>query len=266
MVKKLIKYDFMSFAKVMLPIEIVLLGIAALYRILSFFETDSVTYDIFNVSAIVIFSIATFASFLITFILSIVRFYKNLFTSEGYLSLTLPVTTQAHIVSKLIVSLIFDLIALVCAGVAFCIATAGDVLVEVTKAAFFLFGKAEYVIGGQIWLYVIEAVVLALVAAASMHLLTYMCISIGQTAKKHKILPAVGIYFGVYVAKQIVGTVFITTGVTTNMFRDIGRFITDNPRTATHLVFAVSILVELVLSAVYFIVTRLMMKKKLNLE
>ena len=266
MVKKLIKYDFLAFAKVMLPIEIVLLGVAAIYRIVSLFETRSTAYEIFNVSTIIILCITVATAFIMTFIYSIVRFYKNLYTAEGYLSFTLPVTPAAHVASKLIVSLIFDAVTVVCAFAAFGIATAGEVFVEVIKAGAFLYGKAAEEIGGQLAAYVVEFIVTVIISAATAHLLTFMCVTLGQTARRHKILAAVGIYFAIYVAKQILGTIFISTGVTTAFFDDIGRFISQSPRLSVHLFFAVACIVEAALGVIYFAVTKSMMKKKLNLE
>lgn len=266
MVKKLIKYDFKAFAKVMLPVEIVMLGVALLYRIVAIFENDSVAYDIFNVSAIIILVIAAVTALLMTFIFSIVRFYKNLFTTEGYLSFTLPVTAGAHIISKLIVSLIFDLITLLTLFVSFFIATFGEVFSECLKAGLFLYGKAFDTLHGDLVLYTIELIVLVIAASVAAHLLTFMCVAVGQTAKKHKILLAVGIYFGIYVLKQILGTIFITTGTVTDMFDNIRVFISNHPRGAIHSFFGIMFAVELVFSVVYFFVARSMMKKKLNLE
>jgi len=266
MVKKLIKYDFKAFAKVMLPIETVLLGVALLYRIVSFFEEDSIFFNIFNVSTIIIFTIAIIAALLMTFIFSVVRFYKNLFTAEGYLSFTLPVTPSAHIASKLTVSLIFDVITFLTVIVSVAVATAGETFVEIVKAGVFLFDRAADMIGGQTALYVIEFVILALVSVAAAHLLTYMCVSIGQLASKHKVLLAFGIYFAVYVVKQIISTTFIASGAATDGFRHLADFIMENPRTSAHLALCGMILVELVLGTVYYIVSQNLIKKKLNLE
>ena len=81
MVRKLIKYDLKAFAKVMLPIEIVLLGVALLYRLVSIFETDNIAFKIFNGSAIAILVLAIIASFYMTFIYSFIRFYRNAYIS-----------------------------------------------------------------------------------------------------------------------------------------------------------------------------------------
>ncbi len=266
MVKKLIKYDFKAFAKVMLPIYIVLLGIAALYRIVSIFESNSVFYSIFNVSAVTILIISASACVLITFIISIVRFYKNLFTAEGYLSFTLPVTPTAHIVSKLTVSLIFDVLTILTVAAAGIIATAGELFIEIVKAGLFLVKRLFGSIGVQSPIYVIELILLSIVAAAAAHLLTYMCVSVGQLAKKHKVLAALGIYFGIYVAKQIVATLFLARGAQGEIFAEIADYIIREPKTSAHLIFCGAIILEAALGAVYFIITRRMMSCHLNLE
>ena len=266
MVKKLIKYDFLAFAKVMLPIEIALVGIAALYRFVTIFESNTTAFKIFNVSTVTILVIAALTAFIMTFVYSFVRFYKNLYTAEGYLSFTLPVTPSAHIASKLTVSLIYDLITVVTAFVAFAVATAGEVFGESMKAAFYLYGKAAERIGGATPFYVIEFILTAIVAVAAAHLLTYMCVSLGQTAKRHKILSALGIYFAIYVVKQLLGTLYITTGVTTDLFDEIVSFAAKSPNLFVHLFFLTVCVVEAALGAEDFAVTGHVMKKKLKHE
>lgn len=45
-----------------------------------------------------------------TVVINIVRFYKNLVTDEGYLTFTLPVSSKQIIASKLISSLVMDIL------------------------------------------------------------------------------------------------------------------------------------------------------------
>lgn len=266
MVKKLIKYDFRAFAKVMVPVELVLLGVALLYRVMSFFESDNAIYRTFDTSAVIILIISCVAAFFTSFFFSVVRFYRNLFTAEGYLSFTLPVTPAAHIASKLIVSLIFDVITVVSIFAAVAVATAGEVFAEIVKAVLYLFERASSIVGGQMPLYIIEAIVLAVVFVSAAHLLTYMCVSVGQLANKHKILLALGVYFAVYVVKQLISTTFLATGTATGGIQNIMKYIAENRKLSLHLILSGAILIELVLGAVYWIVSNALMKKKLNLE
>ncbi len=266
MVKKLIKYDFKSFAKIMVPIYLVLIGVAALYRFISVFETRSTFYDVFNGSAIFLLVLTLVFCFVLTFIVSVVRFYKGLYTAEGYLSHTLPVTPASHIFSKLTVSLIFDVFTVLVAVLTLAIATAGETFVEIMKAAFYLAKRFFRFIGAQGALYVIEALVALIVALAAAHLLMYMCISIGQLAKKHKVLAAVGVYFAIYVVKQMIGTLILAIGATSDLFVKIAGFVRAHPYGASHAIILGAMLTALIFGALYFFITHFIMKKHLNLE
>ena len=57
MVRKLIKYDFASYMRLLLPVQLILLGIAALNRIVQLFENNSSAYGIFFTSSIVLYFI-----------------------------------------------------------------------------------------------------------------------------------------------------------------------------------------------------------------
>ena len=266
MVKKLIKYDLKAFLKVMLPVYFVLIGVAALYRIVSLFENDGVFFGIFNASAVIILVISVIVCLLLTFIFSIVRFYKNLYTAEGYLTFTLPVTPAAHIISKLTVSLIFDVITLAVVILSVAVATAGELFAEIVKAAFYLLGGAFRFLGGQSPLYVAEFVIMIIASLVAAHLLTYMCISVGQVVNKHKILLAVGVYFGVYVVSQVIGTVVLALGVSTDLPTHIAEFAYRSPHAFLHILLCGVTLLEIALAAIYYAVTHRMIKKHLNLE
>ena len=67
------------------------------------------------------------ASLLLTFIIGIVRFYKNLFTGEGYLSFTLPVTPGQQLFTKALVSFLFSVITIIVILVSSIIAMGTDV-------------------------------------------------------------------------------------------------------------------------------------------
>lgn len=266
MVKKLFKYDFWAVAKIMLPIEIVLIGVATLYRILQIFENDSVAYRILNASTATILAISIAGSFVLTFILSIIRFYKNLYTAEGYLTFTLPVKPSSHIMSKLLVSILFDVIAIVASLAALSIATAGDVFAEIVKAAAYLAKDYFRATGVNGAFYIVEVVLAVFFALVAEHLLVYLCISIGQLVNRKKMLLAVGVYFGFYMVRQIIGTLFIIFGVTFDFAETIADIFARYPYGALHGLFIIVAAVEILLGTVYFLVSKQIIKKRLNLE
>lgn len=268
MVRKLIKYDFASYRRLLLPVQLILLGIAGLNRFIQLFEDGTSTvYNIVFTSSIVLYVISIIVALVLTFVVTIVRFYQGMYSNEGYLSHTLPVTPTQHIFSKLLTSVLFYLGTFLAVFLSFEIVTLGEMNIEIFKAAGFLFGKLTEATSGHAVLYLIEIILMVLVGIASGTLCMYFCISVGQLAQKRKILLAFGVYFGLYFIGQVFGTVLIiifsTMGV--DAMEAIGSWIAQHTIAFYHLVFCGGIVWELILGLVYFLITKFIMSKKLNL-
>ncbi|MBO5231734.1 MAG: hypothetical protein J6B88_03850 [Clostridia bacterium] len=273
MVKKLFKHEIKAYLRVMLPVYICLFGVALLGRIIQFFENDNTIYSLVNGSSIFVYVVAILVCFGFSSFFSVVRFYKNLFTGEGYLTFTLPFTPTQHLIVKLLTAILFNFLSAIVAFISFMIFTFGDVLNEVIKAITYLFGKAMETFAFNEWLhtllYSLEFSVILFLAASYGILLYYVCIAIGQISKKNKILCAVGVYFAYYFVTQILGTVFgivLTSIADSPLMEKIGDFIIVHPLASIHIVFCAIIVVEAVISFVLFQITRKIMTKKLNLE
>ena len=269
MVKKLLKYELASYLRSLLPFQIILLGVALLHRFVQFFESDGTAYGIFSVSSTVIFVIACIVTTVATVALCISRFYKNLFTGEGYLSFTLPVTVHQHIAAKLIAVILCDAATVVAILLSCAIVTSGEALVEVFRAIGFLLDRGYQSLGGHFIAYIIEGVIYLIVLAAVQMLLFYACITIGQLAKKNRVLLAFGAYFAYYVICQILGTICIV--IITLYGEQLGldrlvNFFAENPEASGHIVLAALIVFSLILGAIYYLIAQHIMKKKLNLE
>jgi hypothetical protein len=267
MVKKLIKYDFASYLRLLLPVQLILLGIAGLNRLVQIFEqADSSVYRTVFTSSIVLYVIAVIVCLLLTLIVAIVRFYQGMYTNEGYLSHTLPVTPTQHIVSKLIVSLIFLLGTLLSIFVSACVATLGEVNIELWKAGFYLLRRAYEVVHTSLIFYIIEFILMALAVSAMTLLKLYFCISVGQLAKKKKVLLAFGVYFGLYFIRQVLGTItIIIVTVNREFVENIMEWINEYQEAFFHVSLCGGIVFSLIIGAVYFFITRYIMSKRLNL-
>lgn len=267
MVRKLIKYDFASYLRILLPVQLILLGIAGLNRLIQLFEnTKSTVYNIIFTSSEVLYVIAIIVCLVLTLVTAIVRFYQGMYSNEGYLSHTLPVTSTQHILSKLTVSLIFTIGSVFAIFVSFCIATLGELNIELFKSGFYLLRRFELHYKTSAVPFILE-IILALFAYTVMSLLMlYFCISIGQLAKKKKILLAFGAFFGLYVAWQIIGTILIIIFSTNpEMIEEIDRYAILHPTGFLHILLWSVFGFCAVMSAVFFILTRFLMSKKLNL-
>ena len=115
MVKKLFKHEFLAWLRIMGILWAVMLTVAAANRIFQCFENDSNAYIVVFVLSVVAFVLTLTVCMSICEIFGVVRFYKNLFTGEGYLSFTLPVTTSAHIWVKALTFAVMMLLTLLVA-------------------------------------------------------------------------------------------------------------------------------------------------------
>ncbi|MBQ8338505.1 MAG: hypothetical protein IJY33_05105, partial [Oscillospiraceae bacterium] len=189
MVKKLFKYEFAAYLKTLIPFNIVLLSVALFTRLVQFFETDiaelSFIYDIIITLSVMTYIATIVACFAAVFVMAVIRFYKNLYTAEGYLSFTLPVTPAQHIFVKLTTAVALMGITLVTTIVSFAIATAGELGIEILKAAGYLFKKLVELAGINVWFYALEIFVMLVISSCVSILFYYTCISIGQLFKKN---------------------------------------------------------------------------------
>ncbi len=269
MVKKLLKHEFMALGRMLVPMYIILLGLSLITRIIVIFENDSVIYDIISVSSIVVLTIGLVVGLIYTIVSCVIRFYRNLFSKEGYLTFTLPVSTSAHLLTKLFASVVAYIASLGIVFAAFCVATSGELLVEIFKAAGFLLGEAGEVMGANLAFYAIELAVASLVSTCTGFLLFYACMCIGQLAKRSRVLLALGVYFGYYYLTQILvtlGLVFMTVFEDTELFYDIISWIELHPTEFIHVALIGALVIEAVLGGVYYLIAHTIMKKKLNLE
>lgn len=271
MVRKLIKHELNAFSRSMLPMEIMLLGIAVLTRFVQLFENDTRAYDIVRTSAIVVLVIAIVVCLVMSVVLSIKRFHTNMFTSEGYLTMTLPVTPSAHITAKLTVAVISLLITVLTVCVAGSIAMLGDVLVEVLKAVGFIWKNYYNRLKAHAVLYCIDIFFCALSVVVYQFLLLYGCISLGQMAKKRRVLAAFGVYFGYYILTQIIGTVMIIiVADRPDWLHRLGVSVFEwaelHPYASIHmLIWGITVFCA-ALSTAWFFINRYVLKNRLNLE
>jgi len=269
MVKKLFKYEIASWVKTMLPIEIAVLGTAVFNRILQFFEKDNTVYDVISVSSIVLLVIAVLVSFFAIYVIGVRRFYKNLFTQEGYLTMSLPVRAEEQLLVKLLTALLFALVAVVGALLAASIAMAGEFFTEFWKAVAYLFRKANVIVSYNLPAYVIEFFLVVLFAIAKNLLVFYLCVSLGQTTKKNRVGAAVGFFFVYYFVLQAIGTVF---AVIVSVQAEMGLLdafierLVDNPIPYFHLFLIVICIWEVLFGVLYFFLSRHILTHKLNLE
>ena len=241
-------------------------------RILLFFENDGTVYSITFGSSVFLYVTAILAAIGITEVFSIVRFYKNLFTHEGYLTFTLPISPLCHILVKVGTAVLFTVITLAAIILSAMIVTSGELLVEIFRAIGYLVALMFKELNGlHLILYALEMIVISLVSLAGGFLFYYTCIAIGQMAKKNRVLAAFGVYFGFYVLTQVLSTVItVNVALFPDLFdaimQDISMFAEAHPYAFGHILFISMSVISAAFTALYFFITHLIIRKKLNLE
>lgn len=119
MLGKLLKHEFHATGRIMLPMLgalALLAGMANLsFRGIEY--TDSTIVNLVLGFVIVLFFLGLFAAAVLSVVIVVYRFYKNLLRDEGYLMFTLPVSVHSLVWSKLIAACCWlFLTALVCTG------------------------------------------------------------------------------------------------------------------------------------------------------
>lgn len=269
MVKKLFKHEIQAYVRTIIPMHLVLLGIALMGRFVQIFENDSDAYLIVFYSSVIAFIIGAVVCLLLTTFFGIKRFYSNLFSHEGYLSFTLPVTSTQHIMVKNIVATLFQVLSVIMILICTCAITMGDVCIELFKAGGYLIKVLHEVFGFHATLFILEGIINFIFAISSGMMIYYACIAIGQRAKKNRVAAAIGVYFIYYLICQVIGTIFVVVVTVFYEPWNIEQFLmylADDPIFTNHLTFVVGIVISAILFVVGFVITKCTIDRKLNLE
>ena len=269
MVKNLFKHEIYAYLRVILPMHMILLGVAIIGRFIQLFDNNSTAYNIVFWSSGVAFCIGVVACIMLTLVFGIRRFYTNLFSNEGYLSFTLPVTTPQHIWVKNIVAIISQFSSLIMVLISCCVISLGDVCVEVFKAAGYLIKEFYQEFNYHTILYIIELVLALIISASAVYMLFYACIALGQRAKKNRVAAAVGIFFIYYLIMQVLATIFIiVVSVFYEQLRidELLQYLFDHPILTNHLGNGVVIVINSIGLIIFYAITKSTIKNKLNLE
>lgn len=273
MVKKLFKHEFLYYARVMCIVYAVLLTVATAGRVIQFFESESISYEIVSTVSFLTYGVSVFAAMAFAYVLAVIRFYRNLFTTEGYLSFTLPVTASEHILVKAVTAVCVVFITLVVILLSGCIITAGEVLSEIWKAVSYVLAKTYELMGLHTVVLGAECLLLFAVGLLTAIMLYYTFITIGQLFKKNRILAAVGAYFVYYILMQILSTILmvtLTVAAASGALEGIVTWLTAQMELHPFVIMHAGLWILILLSAVFGLVEYFVIKniitKKLNLE
>ncbi|MBQ5648885.1 MAG: hypothetical protein IIV03_01985 [Clostridia bacterium] len=270
MVKKLLKHEFVYYARTFALFLPIVLIIGLMRKLTDLTEADFIR-DLTNGISTLIFILSCAALISLSFIGGVVRFYKNMYSAEGYLTFTLPVTNAQHIFVKLFTAVTFMAVCSVTVAIAVAIAVPAENLRTFLCELGEQFSTAVSDVGvANTVAYIAEVIIIAILYAAYSMLVAYGCITVGQTAKKHRILKAIGAYYVYHLILQVAGRVLtiIFSYIDDSFLRDIfsDMSLVEFGLIAVHMIFITIILILAVLCTVLWLITQRIMTKKLNLE
>ena len=229
MLGKLLKYEFKSISRLMIPLFIgifaaSLLGAGAIS--LEVFLTKAIENNAFVgfmmaglMMVIGLLFLAILAASFVSMFIIMQRFYKSCYSDEGYLTFTLPVTTNQILLSKTISGFIWTIInavviiiSVIVSGFIIYFATGGNLtdawagIQDIFE--FFISAVGLNVDAIEVIFILLEYLILIIVAALYSILLVYLSITIGcQVARKHKILASLGFFFIITMGISMVNSV-----------------------------------------------------------
>lgn len=268
MLAKLVKYDLKYGVKIFIILHTVLLIACIIGRFLFLDNIDlreniNLTATPLILFSSIIMSLFTSVSIGVGLLLA-VRFYRNLFTDEGYLTLTLPATSTQQLWAKIISGAVWYVADILLCTVAFIILITSKNVMEAWGYAAPEFTKA---IGMPLDRYALYLFIFTLFGSICSVIFIYACISIGQLFPGHRVLCSIIAFFIISTIAQVTTIVMMFL---LDLFPSIQIDIGTNAQPAeqtTYLfkLFAMSATLSLIMTITLYIITHHIMKKKTNL-
>ena len=262
MLKKLMKYELMATGRMFLPLYAVLIIIAGFSWLLM--KIGMNTPGTIGIIASVILIVGIFV---LTLILTIQRFRQNLLSNEGHLMMTLPLKIDYLILCKLFVSSIWVTCSAIVVAFAILL-MAGEVLsTRVITRGFFMLEEIISANSPQMYTYIVESVIFIVVSILFSALILYACMALSMLVNKNRGLFTFAAFIVISTAMQSISAfiaVILSELNITDWFENLIQ--SPNPFWGSQLVFLASVTVELAGCAVFYLITRYMLKNRLNLQ
>lgn len=272
MLRKLLKHEFRATGRVMLPLYLVLLltAFGANVSTRGLMDTRYRILDVLGVLLIVAFVVAIIGVCVMSMVVMVQRFYKNLLQDEGYVMLTLPVSIHQQVWSKLIVSAVWFAATVIAVIFACCIMAydVGAIKLVLEAMAGVLKELQEitayYAVNGTA--IVLEFVVLCFLGCCAMCLQFYAALAVGHSFANHKMAWSVAFFFIFQFVMQMVSSMLVIFADVSGLDYFLANYIHLSHMAAIHALMLALIVCVVIYGAIFYVVTTFSLKKRLNLE
>lgn len=283
MLGKLLKYELKATSRVFLLLYPAIILLAFVNKIMgSILKHSSSNFALLPQGIFgMLYFILIVAVCVVTLVLIIQRFYKNLVGSEGYLMFTIPVSSTSLILSKLITAIIWAVasVSTIIASI-FILVYYDGIFADISNGmSVVIQALNEYDMpAAGIIAYAVAFMVISLLFSI---LTVYTSISIGQLSTKNKLLTSIGAFFGISVLNQVLGTIVMIITVrilslSESVVQTVESSSAGTPEemlTIGKVIYgmvasmSIAMLVYIsVMTVAMFFVSRYLLSKKLNLE
>ena len=287
MLKQLLKYEFKATKSLYFGLYLALALLSVVLGV-SFRQehalAHSTSFQNLEVILMVLYLSVIFAIAVLCFVSTVQRFYKNLLGREGYLMHTLPVTETQLILSKLITSMVWVL----CSGLVGIVCITVMVSIGVIDQETFgmvdwnswkqLWGMLYGELGAKFWLVMFWTILINLTRLASLILCVYAACMIAHQFKKQTMVAGILAFIGMNIVEnqidKLLGMNDVTLFVGVNYklvdvsdvsgWTPVMHYLTTAFGQGAGYLFC--FVFTAAIAAVYFCLTRWLMKNKLNLE
>lgn len=276
MLKKLYKYDLKSVSFLLFILHAVLIVYTVIGRIGIFIAEKAQAFSSLEASRlwgiagsfyILGFVLFIFAIVIATIVFLGIRIQKNLFSDEGYLTHTLPVTPAQILWSKVLVIWTWSVIDFICVTISvFTLITYKDTLSEILKDASTVFGTLLGSFGFTNWLEEIMTLLAGLTQYFGFYtMLLLFSICLGNLFKSHKIMGTLLSFFGLNIVLSFLNTMitFFIPGLSPFMQINLTQ---DNLPVYSSRLMIFTLAWNVLFSVIFFIGSRYILTKKLNLD
>lgn len=270
MLGKLYKHEFKETAKLLIPLNLVLIIFTIIGAIM--LSTDILqneNFEILAVTCMMLYIMSIFTVFIVTMVYLTIRFYKTMYSRQGYLTHTLPVSTSSIINTKIVVSSVWMFLAAAITVLSVFILI--RVLVgnewdsAVWQEASVAFPEA---FGMGLIEFIIWMAVLCVISCVASILMLFASLAIGQLFSQHRVLASVVAYIVIYIIQQIVGTItvlIVGLGSLDSLVMDVSSSALDMGAFYRG-TFWMGLGQSLLFGIIFYVLCHYLTSKKLNLE
>ena len=256
MLKKLIKHEFKATYRFYVPVYIALAALVALacifLTVIDHFDVNELFLSITLPLGAIVGFLAIVFTVLSPYIFICLRFYRSTATREGYLTFTLPASTNQILFSKFLVSFLWAVLTIAVTLFALFVLCAVGFDSEITFMAIRQILKSE----------TFDFILSFIMGYINSILAIYASISLGQFVRDHRVIASIAFYAAIYTAQQIVSlVVLIPVMIGTGIF-SAGDTLNYS---ATGMLTIISLIISVVFSVIFYVISERILDRKLNL-